>query len=144
MIDDYRRTDSASELVEIIHEVRRRWRMKLALRGAMGVAGLRVGVPRSWLAEREGTGGDVLAAFEAALKHDRDGCHQTLIDFGDLLRKSGRIGDAVRMYRKAVAAVPGDPEWKQTLKEAERELLTGYDILIKQTSPSVSWIKSAP
>jgi len=28
--------------------------------------------------------------------------------------------------------------------EAERELLTGYDILIKQTSPSVSWIKSAP
>jgi tetratricopeptide (TPR) repeat protein len=61
--------------------------------------------------------------FEAALKHDRDGCHQTLIDFGDLLRKSGRIGDAVRMYRKAVAAVPGDPEWKQTLKEAERELL---------------------
>ncbi|HEY4186486.1 MAG TPA: tetratricopeptide repeat protein [Polyangia bacterium] len=61
--------------------------------------------------------------FEEALKHDRDGCHQTLIDFGDLLRKSGRIGDAVRMYRKAVAAVPGDPEWKQTLKEAERELL---------------------
>lgn len=61
--------------------------------------------------------------FEAALKNDRDGCHQTLIDFGDLLRKSGRIGDAVRMYRKAVAAVPGDPEWKQTLKEAERELL---------------------
>jgi len=61
--------------------------------------------------------------FEAALKNDRDGCHQTLIDFGDLLRKSGRIGDAVRMYRKAVAAVPGDTEWKQTLKEAERELL---------------------
>lgn len=61
--------------------------------------------------------------FEAALKHDRDGCHQTLVDFGDLLRKSGRIGDAVRMYRRAVAAVPGDPEWKQTLKEAERELL---------------------
>src|SRR4026209_522392 len=42
MIDDTRRTDSASELVEIIHEVRRRWRMKLALRGAMGVAGLGV------------------------------------------------------------------------------------------------------
>ncbi|MEO8212904.1 MAG: tetratricopeptide repeat protein [Myxococcales bacterium] len=61
--------------------------------------------------------------FEAALKHDRDGCHQTLIDFGDHLRRSGRIGDAVRLYRKAVAAVPGDPEWKQTLKEAERELL---------------------
>jgi tetratricopeptide (TPR) repeat protein len=61
--------------------------------------------------------------FEAALKHDRDGCHQTLIDFGDHLRRSGRIGDAVRLYRKAVAAVPGDSEWKQTLKEAERELL---------------------
>jgi hypothetical protein len=29
----------------------------------------------------------------------------------------------VRMYRKAVAAVPSDSEWKQTLKEAERELL---------------------
>lgn len=61
--------------------------------------------------------------FEAALEHDRDGCHQTLVDFGDLLRRSGRIGDAVRLYRKAVAAVPQDPEWKQTLKEAERELL---------------------
>src|SRR5262245_42797105 len=42
MIDDIRRTDSPSELVEIIHEVRRRWRMKLALRGAMSVAGLGV------------------------------------------------------------------------------------------------------
>ena len=61
--------------------------------------------------------------FESAMKNDRDGCHQTLIDFGDLLRRTGRIGDAVRLYRKAVAAVPGDLEWKQTLKEAERELL---------------------
>ena len=61
--------------------------------------------------------------FEAALKHDRDGCHQTLVDFGDHLRRSGRIGDAVKLYRKAVAAVPGDSEWKQTLREAERELL---------------------
>jgi tetratricopeptide (TPR) repeat protein len=61
--------------------------------------------------------------FEAALKHDRDGCHQTLIDYGDHLRRVGRIGDAVRLYRRAVAAVPGDPEWKQTLREAERELL---------------------
>lgn len=61
--------------------------------------------------------------FESAMKHDRDGCHQTMIDFGDLLRRTGRIGDAVRMYRKAVAAAPGDLEWKQTLKEAERELL---------------------
>ena len=41
MTDDHRRTDSASELVEIIHEVRRRWRMKLALRGALGVVGPR-------------------------------------------------------------------------------------------------------
>jgi tetratricopeptide (TPR) repeat protein len=61
--------------------------------------------------------------FEAALRHDRDGCHQTLVDFGDHLRRSGRIGDAVKLYRKAVAAVPGDTEWKQTLREAERELL---------------------
>src|SRR5262245_18862782 len=42
MIDEHRHPASASELVEIIHEVRRRWRMKLALRGAMGVAGLGV------------------------------------------------------------------------------------------------------
>ena len=61
--------------------------------------------------------------FEAALKNDRDGCHQTLIDYGDHLRRIGRIGDAVKLYRRAVAAVPGDPEWKQTLREAERELL---------------------
>jgi tetratricopeptide (TPR) repeat protein len=61
--------------------------------------------------------------FEAALKNDRDGCHQTLIDYGDHLRRIGRIGDAVKLYRRAVAAVPGDPEWKQTLRDAERELL---------------------
>jgi tetratricopeptide (TPR) repeat protein len=61
--------------------------------------------------------------FAAALQHDREGCHQTLVDYGDHLRRLGRIGDAVRLYRKAVAAVPGDPEWKQTLREAERELL---------------------
>ncbi len=61
--------------------------------------------------------------FEMALKNDRDGCHQTLVDYGDHLRRIGRIGDAVRLYRRAVAAVPGDPEWKQTLREAERELL---------------------
>ena len=40
MIDEYRRIDSASELVDIIHQVRRRWRMKLALRGALAVVGL--------------------------------------------------------------------------------------------------------
>jgi tetratricopeptide (TPR) repeat protein len=61
--------------------------------------------------------------FEAALRNDRDGCHQTLVDYGDHLRRIGRIGDAVKLYRRAVAAVPGDPEWKQTLREAERELL---------------------
>jgi tetratricopeptide (TPR) repeat protein len=61
--------------------------------------------------------------FQAALAHDRDGCHQTLVDFGDHLRRLGRIGDAVKLYRRAVAAVPGDPDWKQTLREAERELL---------------------
>ena len=42
MIDETRRTDSASELVDIIHQVRRRWRIKLALRGALGVVGLGV------------------------------------------------------------------------------------------------------
>jgi tetratricopeptide (TPR) repeat protein len=61
--------------------------------------------------------------FELALRHDRDGCHQTLVDYGDLLRRIGRIGDAVRLYRKAVAAVPGDPDWRRLLREAERELM---------------------
>jgi len=61
--------------------------------------------------------------FQQALMHDRDGCHQTLVDYGDHLRRLGRIGDAVKLYRRAVAAVPGDPDWKQTLREAERELL---------------------
>ncbi len=61
--------------------------------------------------------------FQAALEHDEEGCHQTLVDYGDHLRRLGRIGDAVRLYRRAVAAVPGDPSWKQTLREAERELL---------------------
>ncbi|HEX4404318.1 MAG TPA: tetratricopeptide repeat protein, partial [Polyangia bacterium] len=63
------------------------------------------------------------ALFEAALEHDGDGCHQTLVDYADHLRKLGRIGDAVKMYRRAVAAVPSDPEWRQALKDAERELL---------------------
>ena len=62
--------------------------------------------------------------FEQALRFDRDGCHQTLIDYGDLLRRVGRIGDAVRMYRKAVAACPQDVEWRRTLREAERELMS--------------------
>jgi tetratricopeptide (TPR) repeat protein len=61
--------------------------------------------------------------FQAALDHDRDGCHQTLVDYGDHLRRIGRIGDAVKLYRRAVAAVPGEQDWKQTLREAERELL---------------------
>jgi tetratricopeptide (TPR) repeat protein len=61
--------------------------------------------------------------FAAAIAHDREGCHQTLVDYGDHLRRLGRIGDAVKLYRKAVAAVPGDADWKQTLREAERELL---------------------
>jgi tetratricopeptide (TPR) repeat protein len=63
------------------------------------------------------------ALFEAALEHDGDGCHQTLVDYADHLRKLGRIGDAVKLYRRAVAAVPGEPEWRQALKDAEKELL---------------------
>jgi tetratricopeptide (TPR) repeat protein len=61
--------------------------------------------------------------FQAALDHDREGCHQTLVDYGDHLRRLGRIGDAVKLYRRAVAAVPNESDWKQTLREAERELL---------------------
>jgi tetratricopeptide (TPR) repeat protein len=70
-----------------------------------------------------GHGSRASELFEAALRNDREGCHQTLVDYGDYLRRAGRIGDAVKLYRRAVAAVPGDPEWKQTLRDAERELL---------------------
>jgi tetratricopeptide (TPR) repeat protein len=76
--------------------------------------------------EHSRAGNDDRAAelFERALDHDREGCHQTLIDYGDLLRRVGRIGDAVRLYRRAVAACPNDTEWRQTLREAERELMS--------------------
>jgi tetratricopeptide (TPR) repeat protein len=75
--------------------------------------------------EHSRAGDDTRAAdlFERALRHDQEGCHQTLVDYGDLLRRSGRIGDAVRCYRKAVAVNPREPEWRQLLREAERELL---------------------
>jgi tetratricopeptide (TPR) repeat protein len=76
--------------------------------------------------EHSRAGNDERAAelFERALHHDREGCHQTLIDYGDLLRRVGRIGDAVRLYRRAVAACPNDTEWRQMLREAERELMS--------------------
>lgn len=72
-----------------------------------------------------GRSGDITRAaelFERAIEFDRDGCHQTLVDFADLLRRMGRIGDAVRLYRKAVQAVPGDTDWRQVLRAAEKEL----------------------
>jgi tetratricopeptide (TPR) repeat protein len=76
--------------------------------------------------EHSRAGNDDRAAelFERALDQDREGCHQTLIDYGDLLRRVGRIGDAVRLYRRAVAACPNDTEWRQMLREAERELMS--------------------
>lgn len=73
---------------------------------------------------RAGNDDRAAVLFEQALRYDRDGCHQTLVDYGDLLRRVGRIGDAVRMYRKAVAAVPTDPDWRRVLREAERELMS--------------------
>ncbi len=39
MADDFRPGDSSLELVDVIRQVRRRWRLKLAARGALGVAG---------------------------------------------------------------------------------------------------------
>ena len=71
---------------------------------------------------RAGNDEQALELFERALASDNEGCHQTLVDYADLMRRLGRIGDAVRLYRRAVAAVPNDPEWRQVLKEAEREL----------------------
>ena len=60
--------------------------------------------------------------FELALRYDRDGCHQTLVDYAQLMRQAGRIGDAVRLYRRAVAAAPYEQQWRTWLKEAEAEL----------------------
>ncbi|MEN3340387.1 MAG: hypothetical protein V7647_4063, partial [Acidobacteriota bacterium] len=40
MTDDLRGGESSTELVDVIRQVRRRWRLKLALRGALGVLGL--------------------------------------------------------------------------------------------------------
>ena len=71
---------------------------------------------------RAGHDDRALELFERAVASDYEGCHQTLVDYADLMRRLGRIGDAVRLYRRAVAAVPGDPEWRQVLREAEREL----------------------
>jgi tetratricopeptide (TPR) repeat protein len=71
---------------------------------------------------RAGHDDRALELFERAVASDYEGCHQTLVDYADLMRRLGRIGDAVRLYRKAVAAVPGDTEWRQVLREAEREL----------------------
>ena len=73
---------------------------------------------------RAGNHDRAVVLFEQALHFDGDGCHQTLVDFGDVLRKVGRIGDAVRMYRRAVSLVPNDPEWRRLLREAEQELLS--------------------
>ena len=42
MWNPMRRTEATGGLVDIIHQVRRRWRYKLALRGAVGVLGLGV------------------------------------------------------------------------------------------------------
>jgi tetratricopeptide (TPR) repeat protein len=71
---------------------------------------------------RAGNDDRAMELFERAIAFDREGCHQTLVDYADLMRRLGRIGDAVRLYRRAVAAVPNDPEWRQVLREAEREL----------------------
>lgn len=71
---------------------------------------------------RAGHDDRALELFERAVATDYEGCHQTLVDYADLMRRLGRIGDAVRLYRRAVAAVPSDPEWRQVLREAEREL----------------------
>lgn len=40
MWNSTRRTETSDGLVDIIHAVRRRWRCKLALRGAVGVLGV--------------------------------------------------------------------------------------------------------
>jgi len=73
---------------------------------------------------RAGNDDRAVELFEKALHYDADGCHQTLVDFGDVLRKVGRIGDAVRMYRRAVSLVPNDPDWRRLLREAEQELMS--------------------
>jgi len=62
--------------------------------------------------------------FELAIEFDRDGCHQTLVDYAELMKQVGRIGDAVRLYKRAVEAVPTESSWRESLREAEKELLS--------------------
>jgi tetratricopeptide (TPR) repeat protein len=72
---------------------------------------------------RAGNDERAIVLFEQALRFDYDGCHQTLVDYGDLLRRMGRIGDAVRQYRKAVTLVPNESDWRRALREAEQDLM---------------------
>jgi len=60
--------------------------------------------------------------YEQALRHNPDRCHRTLADFADLKRRMGRIGDAVRLYREAVKAAPDHREYKELLRDAQKEL----------------------
>jgi tetratricopeptide (TPR) repeat protein len=77
--------------------------------------------PRSSTASR--APGRASELFQAALDTIATAATRRWSTYGDHLRRMGRIGDAVKLYRRAVAAVPGEQEWKQTLREAERELL---------------------
>jgi tetratricopeptide (TPR) repeat protein len=60
--------------------------------------------------------------YELALRHNPDRCHRTLADYAELKRRMGRIGDAVRLYRQAIKAAPDHREYKELLREAQKEL----------------------
>jgi len=60
--------------------------------------------------------------YDLALVHNPDRCHRTLADYAELKRRMGRIGDAVRLYREAVKAAPEHREYKELLREAQKEL----------------------
>jgi tetratricopeptide (TPR) repeat protein len=60
--------------------------------------------------------------YDLALRHNPDRCHRTLADYAELKRRMGRIGDAVKLYREAVKAAPDHREYKEMLREAQKEL----------------------
>ena len=73
--------------------------------------------PRSGARARRGSAD----LYDLALKH-KDRCHRTLADYADLKRRMGRIGGAVKLYREAVKAAPDHREYKEMLREAQKEL----------------------
>jgi len=102
-----------------------------------------------------------LAIREKTLGPDDPDVAASLNKLASVYTDQGRYADAEPLYRQAIAIYieTQSPQHlntgigriklgralvgQQRYAEAETELLAGYDILTKQTSPSVSWLRSA-